>query len=429
MGDPELRNDEKILLRTPGVFVKSIPFEGILTNKRIILVDRAANLLPQKEIPLVTIRDVEAGENAIRDQIITLSVLLRSGEKRQMILTFSRQTGGNRIRERDAWLKALKEHTSSGFEQVVRKVIPGRGQPPKKPGTSSSPRIRVIGSPHAQNVPPSGNLPEKQERPEVVPIKKIIEVPPAQASPEPRKNASFTSSPQLGTYCSRCGNRVPDGSGYCNRCGSRIVVPNNGGASIVAPVVKPQLRTEEHSHPAFAEDGTGEPYIERSAERIPSGTLPSVDNEPDRPAEREPAPRVTVTAPVVREEQSVRDGELSEPEVPVVPDSRPPEAVSAAGVPGGPKKPWQGFSVKPGKKAVIGVVVVIIVIAVILGGFFIYPMISESPGTTPDTGASTTTLPTIVKTVATPKPTQPIVPSVMTTRTIVPGNRPANVGF
>ncbi len=59
MGDPELRSDENILLRTPGIYVKSVPFEGILTNKRIILVDRAINLLPPKEIPLVTIKDIE----------------------------------------------------------------------------------------------------------------------------------------------------------------------------------------------------------------------------------------------------------------------------------------------------------------------------------------------------------------------------------
>ncbi len=72
MGDPELRSDESVILRTEGIFVKSIPFEGILTNKRIILVDRVKNLLPQKEIPLVTIKDVEVGENAIRDQIISL---------------------------------------------------------------------------------------------------------------------------------------------------------------------------------------------------------------------------------------------------------------------------------------------------------------------------------------------------------------------
>ncbi len=132
MGDPELRSDESVLLRTQGIFVKSIPFEGILTNKRIILVDRATNLLPQKEIPLVTLKDFQAGENAIRDQIITLSVMAKTGETRQMILTFSRQTGGTRIKERDDWMRVLKENTSSSFEQVIRKVMPGIGQSSKK---------------------------------------------------------------------------------------------------------------------------------------------------------------------------------------------------------------------------------------------------------------------------------------------------------
>ncbi len=125
MGDPELRSDESVLLRTQGIFVKSIPFEGILTNKRIILVDRATNIIPQKEISLVTLKDFQAGENAIRDQIITLSVMAKTGETRQMILTFSRQTGGNRIKDRDDWMRVLKENTSSSFEQVIRKVIPG----------------------------------------------------------------------------------------------------------------------------------------------------------------------------------------------------------------------------------------------------------------------------------------------------------------
>ncbi|MDD3136579.1 MAG: hypothetical protein PHF64_08785, partial [Methanoregula sp.] len=73
--DPALRSDEIVLVRTQGVYVKSIPFEGILTDRRIILVDRAKNLLPPKEIPLSTIIDVQPGENAIRDQILTLSVV------------------------------------------------------------------------------------------------------------------------------------------------------------------------------------------------------------------------------------------------------------------------------------------------------------------------------------------------------------------
>jgi hypothetical protein len=115
MADLELHSDENVLVRTQGVYVKSIPFEGILTNKRIILFDSAKNILPPKEIPLVTIKEIEAGENAIRDQIIIISVMAKTGETRQMILTFSRQAGGNRIKERDEWMRVIKENASSSL--------------------------------------------------------------------------------------------------------------------------------------------------------------------------------------------------------------------------------------------------------------------------------------------------------------------------
>ena len=141
MGDPDLRSDEMVLVRTQEVYVKSIPFEGILTNKRIVLVDRAKNLLPPKEIPLATIKDVEGGENAIRDPVVTVTVITRSGETRQIVLTFTRTAGGNRIKERDEWVKTLKENVSSSFEQVIRKVIPGTDQPQRRPLSAPSPLI------------------------------------------------------------------------------------------------------------------------------------------------------------------------------------------------------------------------------------------------------------------------------------------------
>ena len=110
MDDPELHGDEQILMRTQGVHVKSISFEAILTNKRIILVDRLKGILPPKEIPLATIQSVESGENAIRDLVITLGVITKTGGTRQMVLTFSREGGGNRIKERDEWVRQIKAH-------------------------------------------------------------------------------------------------------------------------------------------------------------------------------------------------------------------------------------------------------------------------------------------------------------------------------
>ena len=259
MGDPELRSDESILLRTQGIFVKSIPFEGILTNKRIILVDRATNILPQKEIPLVTLKDFQAGENAIRDQIITLSVMTKTGETRQMILTFSRQTGGNRIKERDDWLRVLKENTSSSFEQVIRKVIPGVGQSPKKTTRAAPPRIEVISSPVSHNVPAAEKTAVKKEGEDIAPIKKIIKTSPAPSSSSSAVKEFDASPPGFGTYCSRCGNRVPDGSRFCNRCGSQIVVPGNMAASTTPKAAAPQPTVAEHAARTIQPDRKGYP--------------------------------------------------------------------------------------------------------------------------------------------------------------------------
>jgi hypothetical protein len=250
MDDPELRGDENILVRTPGVYVKAIPFEGILTNKRIILIDRATNLLPPKEIPLVTVMDVEGGENAIRDQIIKLAILTKTGETRQMILTFSRQTGGNRIKDRDTWLKTIKDNTSSTFEQVIRKVIPGTGQASKKPRRGPSPRIEVIRSPMVQQGGGAEKTAGPQEQEKIPSVKKIIETGPVPGEPAAEKPGAGPSSLQLGTYCSRCGARVPEKSGFCNRCGSKIFVPGSG-------IVPTPPRADRSPEPAEEPASTG----------------------------------------------------------------------------------------------------------------------------------------------------------------------------
>jgi len=399
MGDPELRSDETVLLRTQGVYVKSIPFEGVLTNKRIILIDRAKNLLPQKEIPLVTIKDIEPGENAIRDQIITLSVLARSGETRQMILTFSRQTGGNRIRERDEWLKVLKENTSSTFEQVIRKVIPGVGQAPKKSTRTVPPRIEVISTPVSQNVPPAAKTTVKKEMESIPPIKKIIESRPDPAPTSTIAEEFDASVPGFGTYCSRCGNRVPDGSGFCNRCGSQIVVPGSRAASTQPAATIPQ--------PADSETLTGKvkpieeeirtiAHIERSAVTVPPTPPREVSlkpkDEPEIPKEQEPAATQQETAPY-REDLNIPESDKKpEPEKTVSTPPQNSESMPPAGEPPAPQKLREKFHFKVGKQATLGIIVIIIIIAVVLAGIFLYPMISKGGGKTPgDNTAPTTT--------------------------------------
>ena len=255
MDNPVLQGDEQILIRTQGVHVKSISFDAVLTNKRIILVDRLKNILPPKEIPLATIQSIEGGENAIRDLVITLGVITKTGGTRQMVLTFSREGGGNRIKERDEWVQQIRAHLTPSFEQVIRKVIPGIEAPPEglnkvtlQPfGQAESP----VSPPHPIDVSPS--------------VKKIVENP-----PESWKAPAPVPETILGTYCTRCGTKVPDESGFCNKCGTRIVrsegIPqvqvSAAGLSIPVPTA-PKERPIDHDIRVI------EPLIEKSPITVP----------------------------------------------------------------------------------------------------------------------------------------------------------------
>jgi hypothetical protein len=403
MSDPELRSDETILLRTPGVFVKSIAFEGYLTNKRIILIDRVKNLLPQKEIPLVTIKDIEPGENAIRDQIITLSILAKNGETRQMILTFSRQTGGNRIKERNEWVRLLKENTSSSIDQVIRKVIPGAGPVVKKAEPAVPPRIEVVNPPVSKNVPPAAKPSIKKAVEPAPPVKKIIESQPDSTRPLASKEVSSASAPRFGTYCSRCGNRVPEGSGFCNRCGSPIVVPGSSAGTPTPTVTVSQP----------ADSGTMRGRITPIGTDIQTTTrieFPTVTESPYLAAEdpgellketsKSPGPEIVVSHDETR--LPTPDGSISasdeKPGQATIGSSLPQsESPAPANEPPSPQKPSGGFKIKLGKKAVIGIVLAIIIIAIAVAAFFLYPAISESGSAPSGNVSSLAASPTITK--------------------------------
>jgi hypothetical protein len=421
MDDPELRGDENILVRTPGVYVKAIPFEGILTNKRIILIDRATNLLPPKEIPLVTVTDVEGGENAIRDQIIKLAVLTKTGETRQMILTFSRQTGGNRIKDRDTWLKTIKDNTSSTFEQVIRKVIPGAGQASKKTRRGSSPRIEVIRSPMVQQGGGAEKTAGPKEPEKISSVKKIIETGPVPAEPGVEKPLTGSPSLHLGTYCSRCGARVPEGSGFCNRCGFKIFVPGSG-AAITPPVAKSPQHEEEPALvvlPAGKKIITPEPLTETSGERI----------EPWVTVRQEPEIRWGQEPLHTPDEATASDHDPGNFQ-PVIFDSREPESTTLSEEPTVPPSPPRGTGFKPGKKTIIIIIAVIIVIAVLVGGFFLFPMIANNSETPSGDGHSLTPVPTVVKNPGSAvTPVKTLKPTVKPTYPGGPGNSPANTGF
>jgi hypothetical protein len=410
MGDPELRNDEKVLLRTPGVYVKSIPFEGILTNKRVILVDRAKNLLPPKEIPLATVQDVETGENAIRDQILTLSVMGRTGEIRQMILTFSRQEGGNRIRERDEWARLIQANIGSSFDNVIRKVIPGSDGTPKKAEPSPSQRISITNT---------------QFQPA-----------PNQSAPVPAVREFEATSPGQTIFCTRCGNKVPLDSAFCNRCGSPVIAPGTSRES-VSPTPAPQPGVPAATLPSPSlrpidrDIQTIEPLIERSMEKIPADPLrkpiPDIPIHQSLSWDEETGP-VSVPVPVAPPKEAtpspVRKGELPEnkgflPRLfsPKVRSQESPATVPV-GVPPIPGKPRRSIGFSPSRNMLLGIgAIVIILVIVAIGMVFVYPILaSGSSSVTSVTSVSPTPIPTS----STIKPSGTIIPPTMSAVEIPP---------
>jgi hypothetical protein len=407
MGDPELRNDEKVLVRTPGVYVKSIPFEGILTNKRVILVDRAKNLLPPKEIPLATVKDVETGENAIRDQILTLSVMGKTGEVRQMILTFSRQEGGNRIKERDEWARQVRANVGSSFENVIRHVIPGSDATPRRAEPAPSPRISVVNTQYQPA--PEQPSPAYREPEGIHPIKKIID---AGASSAVREFDASTLGQTV--FCSRCGNKVPGDSAFCNRCGSPVVVPGAAPAPAPQPVNPGIALPVPSLRPIDRDIQTIEPLIARSTEKIPADPLrksiPDVplsqsfawDDEAEPSSDPVAAPAIDGSASVSSAEQPEKKGFFPRLFSTKARTQRSPAPVPAAAPPV-PEKPRRSIGFTPSRNLLLGIgAIVVILVIVAIGVVFVYPMLTSG---TPSGGPGTSIIPSPTSSVVKPSGT------------------------
>ncbi|MCK9580947.1 MAG: zinc ribbon domain-containing protein [Methanoregula sp.] len=408
MGDPELRNDEKVLLRTPGVYVKSIPFEGILTDKRVILVDRAKSILPPKEIPFATIKNIESGENAIRDQIITLSVMAKTGDTRQMILTFSRREGGNRIKERDEWVRAIRQNLGSASETVIRQVSPVT-EPAVPPAPAAKPRISVVNTPMYPLVEPITPAPSRNHTAVIPPVKKIIEAGPTTPVP-PAPPIQRFAVPVEGQhiFCSRCGNKVPADSAFCNRCGSPIIAPA-APASAPQPVVQPIVPAAVPATPSLRSIDQDiraiEPLIERSTVKIPADPLrqniPNVpvrqslawddDETPSPVPSFEPATTPSASAPASPVEKPVKKGILPRLFSSKARTQDPSPAAPAA-VPPVPQKPRRSFRFAPSRNLLFGIgAIVLVLVIVAVGVVFVYPMLtSGETSTQPGTSVTTT---------------------------------------
>ena len=232
MGYPELDRDESIILETRNIKFKSISFDAILTDKRIILSDSKKNVIPSQDIALSTIRNVEAGENAIRDHFLILSIITDSGEKHQTVLTFVRQAGGERKRECSEWAKKLKSLIPEPTGALTPADIPLSNG---KPGIKSE-----VLTPSQSGA--ATTRPAKKKIETAQPLGKITEKTPV--APKPKE----TSSLPTGLFCSRCGNRVPFKSTFCNHCGTPVKSSSENTSAPKPVITQVPVPPPESSH-------------------------------------------------------------------------------------------------------------------------------------------------------------------------------------
>ena len=400
---PELGSDESVILQAHNIKVKSVVFEAVLTNKRLVLIDGKKGLIPPQEIQIINIKTVDGGENAIRDPILTFSILSVGGTARQMILTFPRVASGERRRERDDWLKALTAQISSTDNYPV---IPDTTESDQF--ISQNP---VITPP---SYPTSSVASSPKKKIEITrPIRSIVESVPAMPRP-----VETTSLP-IGSFCSRCGSRVPPESVFCNRCGTPVVsstdVPAVPQATIsTTPVAVPSTvpQVQISSPPVF---GLGGERKERTLDEVIHSIEPLIEDS--KPRSSEPAPLVPrhYPAPPPMVETPAVEPPVVVPQIEppvVVPVAEPPSQLPSAEPlpvddtppPSPPLTPIVEPALPPKKSKLFPIAALAIVILIVIGGIVIF---SNSLGTTPATAIVTPTItpiPTVITTIPTPVP-------------------------
>jgi hypothetical protein len=436
MAYPDLYSDESKILEATNIKVKSVSFDAVLTSRRLILLDSKKHMLPPQEILLATLKSVDSGENAIRDPTITLSIITNTGTTRQMILTFSKASGGERKREADEWLKSLRQHVSQSVVHPILPDIPtlqeneNPAEPENVPADTLPPRIEIV------------NAPPQKKRIEISrPMKKIIESEPAMPKPVE------TSSLPAGSFCNRCGSRVPPESAFCNRCGTPVVREADLEAALhqqisreqpipVSPPVEaspqpdlvPQPPETTPAAPATVSEvpqisdplpesfgHTGEKK-ERTIEAVIQSIEPLIEDSVPR---TEPAPLIPRPAALQALEQSHAEtpaapAEGSTVQWPVITPTSP-AAGSPAAQPETPLPPVpQGGSGK-GKTIAIALLA-IVVIAAIAGVFLLGNPFNLINGGTPAPTGEPTGVPTVVTTVV----TMPVTSAVTVTTTAAP---------
>ena len=427
MSYPELYSDERVVLQAQNVKVKSVLFEVVLTTRRLVLIDTKKNSIPPQEINLATLKDVELGENAIRDPTITISIITISGNTRQMVLTFSKISGGERRRECDDWVRALRQNiTSTVYHPVTQVPVPKDSEPAPaaQPPAPAPHRIDIT------------NTPPPKKRIEIArPMKKIVEAAPVMPVP------IETTSLPTGSFCNRCGNRVPPESAFCNRCGTPVVMdtdsvtlPREEGTGLFEQPASAVQQIQITSPPvSFTEMERKDRPIEQvihSIEPLIEDSVPRTAPSPLIPAKQvHYAPSADTAEPAGQAPQEVNAGSPDAAATPggvqwpVLSKSGMTDTAAPPAVPVAPPVPGSLPPARPGRKISVKLIAVLalVILAVIAGAYVFMQGQAGTPGITPTPGITVpaTTVPqttvSVVRTTIAPTttPQQVTTPSAL----------------
>jgi hypothetical protein len=405
---PELYSDERVVLQAQNVKVKSVSFELVLTTRRLVLIDTKKGSIPPQEINLATLKDVESGENAIRDPTITISIITISGNTRQMVLTFSKTSGGERRRECDDWVKALRLNITSTVYHPVTQVPTLKEQEPAPAAKPPAP------APHRIDV--TSTQPPKKRIEIARPMSKIVEAAPAMPVP-----VETTSLP-TGSFCNRCGNRVPPESVFCNHCGTPIV---QGTGWVSLPLEETGVPLQQPAQDVQQVQITPSPLSMETAEKkdrpiedvihsiepLIEDSVPRTSPAPLVPAKQvHSAPPSDVASPAGKVPTSADSGffaaaaQPAEVQWPILQKSAIPDAQAPPDAPVAPLAAASVPPTPPGKTSITMIAVLALaILAVIAGVYFFMQGQAGTPGITPtlEITVPATTVPQTMVTVVT----------------------------
>lgn len=109
MGSPYLKSGEGIVLTTTRVSVGAVPYDVMLTTRRIFLIDAQSPRFDPGILPLDTLLSVRSGMTPANDPVIILLFRTQEGTGKQqpVNLVFSQTKNENRSAERDDWVRNL----------------------------------------------------------------------------------------------------------------------------------------------------------------------------------------------------------------------------------------------------------------------------------------------------------------------------------